>query len=83
MGVVHRPWVGSAVGDEKPEFVVNRDEERDADALTELLGHVRRAMAEPADLAIATAPSSQGQVADELDHLRSIRLLLGAEPQVP
>lgn len=74
------------MSDEKPEFVVNRDGERVADALTGLLGHVRRVMVEPAELAIATAyfnPGGYALLADELDHPRSVRLLLGAEPQVP
>ncbi len=72
--------------DAKPEFVVNAEGVRVADSLNALLAHLRTTLVEPVDLAIATAyfnPGGYRLLADELDHPRSVRLLLGAEPQVP
>lgn len=70
----------------KPEFATNRAGERVADAVNAHLAHLRTTWAEPPELAIATAyfnPGGYGLLADELDHPSKVRLLLGADPQVP
>ena len=70
----------------KPEFATNRPGERVADAISAHLAHLRETLAHPPELAIATAyfnPGGYGLLADELDHVSKVRLLLGAEPAVP
>lgn len=70
----------------KPEFATNRPGERVADALNAHFGHLRSTWAEPPELAVATAyfnPGGYGLLADELEHASKVRLLLGADPQVP
>ncbi len=70
----------------KPEFATNRPGERVADAICAHLAHLRETLAHPPELAIATAyfnPGGYGLLADELDHVAKVRLLLGAEPTVP
>lgn len=70
----------------KPEFVTNSNDGRVADALNGYLAHLRETLAAPPSLAIATAyfnPGGYGLLADELDHPAKVRLLLGAEPEVP
>jgi superfamily II DNA or RNA helicase len=70
----------------KPEFATNRPDERVADAINAHLEYLRTTWAEPPELSIATAyfnPGGYGLLANELDHPQRVRLLLGADPQVP
>lgn len=70
----------------KPEFATNRPDERVADAINAHLAHLRTTWADPPELSIATAyfnPGGYGLLANELDHPVHVRLLLGADPQVP
>lgn len=70
----------------KPEFATNRPGERVADAICAHLAHLRETLAHPPDMAIATAyfnPGGYSLLADELDRVGKVRLLLGAEPTVP
>jgi hypothetical protein len=70
----------------KPEFATNRPGERVADAVNAHLAHLRETLAHAPEMAIATAyfnPGGYELLADELDHLAKVRLLLGAEPGVP
>ncbi len=70
----------------KPEFATNRSGERVADAICAHLAHLRETLANPPELAIATAyfnPGGYSLLADELDQVAKVRLLLGAEPTVP
>ena len=70
----------------KPEFATNRPGERVADALNAHLVHLRETLAHAPDLAIATAyfnPGGFGLLADEIESVAGVRLLLGAEPTVP
>lgn len=72
--------------DIKPEFATNRAGERVADAINAHLAFLRKTQAEPPELAIATAyfnVGGYGLLADELEHVRKVRILLGAEPQWP
>jgi Protein of unknown function DUF262/Helicase conserved C-terminal domain/PLD-like domain/SNF2-related domain len=67
----------------KPEFLTNQDDETVAAALAGHLAHLRTSLVEPYELAIASAYFNVGGyrlLADELDHPRRVRLLLGAEP---
>jgi len=69
----------------KPEFVDNR-ELRMVDALCAHLDWLARTYAQPTELCIATGyfnPEGYALVADRLDALKSVRLLLGAEPIPP
>jgi len=68
----------------KPEFATNRPGERVADAIAGHLAYLRETWREPPTLAIATAYFNVGGyslLADELEQVASVRLLLGAEPQ--
>ena len=70
----------------KPEFATNQDGKRVADALSGHLAYLRETWAKPYDAAIASAyfnVGGYGLIADELDHVSHVRLLLGAEPPVP
>jgi len=70
----------------KPELLTNRPGEEVADGLRGYLASLRESWKDPCELAIATAYFNLGGyqlLADELDHPRSIRLLLGAEPPDP
>jgi hypothetical protein len=67
----------------KPTFLINRGDESVAAALNAHLAHLRTTLIEPYQLAVASAYFNVGGyrlLADELDHPRSVRLLLGAEP---
>jgi PLD-like domain/Helicase conserved C-terminal domain/SNF2-related domain len=67
----------------KPTFLTNRDDESVAQSLNAHLAHLRSTLIEPYELAIASAYFNVGGyqlLADELNHPRSVRLLLGAEP---
>lgn len=73
------------MSDPKPEFATNRADDRVADALNSHLEFLRTTLAKPAELAVATAYFNSGGyalLANELDHVSKVRLLLGAEPQV-
>ncbi len=68
----------------KPTFLTNRDDESVAAALNAHLAHPRTTLIEPYELAIASAYFNVGGyqlLADELDHPRRVRILLGAEPE--
>ncbi len=68
----------------RPTFLTNRDDETVAASLNAHLIHLRTTLIEPYELAIASAYFNVGGyqlLADELDHPRRVRLLLGAEPQ--
>ena len=70
----------------KPEFATNRPGERVADAICAHLAHLHETLAHPPELAIATAyfnPGGYELLADELDHVAKVRLLIGAEPSIP
>jgi hypothetical protein len=67
----------------KPEFIVNSEDLTVAGAINAHLAHLRTTLVEPPDLAIATAYFNVGGyslIASELDGVKRIRLLLGAEP---
>lgn len=68
----------------KPTFLTNRDDESVATSLNAHLAHLRTTLIEPYEVAIASAYFNVGGyqlLADELDHPRRVRLLLGAEPE--
>jgi len=70
----------------KPDFATNQADRRVADAINGHLEFLRSTWAEPPELAIATAyfnPGGYALLADALDHPSKVRLLLGADPQVP
>ena len=70
----------------KPEFATNRPGERVADAICAHLAHLHETLANPPELAIASAyfnPGGYELLADELDHVAKVRLLIGAEPSIP
>ena len=70
----------------KPELLTNRPGEVVADGIRGYLEHLRETLRDPFELAIATAYFNLGGwhlVADELQHPKTIRLLLGAEPPDP
>ncbi|MBU1320056.1 MAG: helicase, partial [candidate division Zixibacteria bacterium] len=70
----------------KPEFVDNRDGNTLGKALSAHLDWLAETYAKPVDLSIATGyfnPGGFAQIADHLDGIASIRLLLGAEPLSP
>jgi hypothetical protein len=67
----------------KPTFLTNRDEESVAASLNAHLAHLRTTLIEPYELAVASAYFNVGGyqlLAEELNHPRKVRLLLGAEP---
>lgn len=71
--------------DPKPEFATNRADDRVADALNAHLSFLRTTQASAPELAVATAYFNTGGyalLADELEHVSKVRLMLGAEPQV-
>jgi len=70
----------------KPSFATNRPGEMVADAVNAHLAYLRERWVEPPEVAIATAyfnPGGFGLLAAELEHTRTVRLLLGAEPERP
>lgn len=70
----------------RPEFADNRNGNTLAQALVGHLSWLRQTYTEPVDLAIATGyfnPEGFACLAEELQHVRHLRLLLGAEPQAP
>jgi superfamily II DNA or RNA helicase len=73
--------------DFRPTFATNRPDagETVAGAINTLLGGMRSALAEPPPIWIASAyfnPGGFRLLADELEKLGAVRLLLGAEPEV-
>ncbi len=69
----------------KPSFATNRPGERVADAINAHLAHLQD-WNKSYDLAISTAyfnPGGFGLLADELEKVDSVRILLGAEPERP
>jgi hypothetical protein len=70
----------------KPEFTTNRAGELVADAINGHLAFLQETLKEPPELAIASAYFNLGGfalLADQLEQLAHVRLLLGAEPQSP
>lgn len=70
----------------KPEFVDNRDDNTLAEALRAHLAWLAETYAKPVELSIASGyfnPGGFAQIADCLDGVSHIRLLLGAEPISP
>jgi phosphatidylserine/phosphatidylglycerophosphate/cardiolipin synthase-like enzyme len=70
----------------RPEFATNAAGDRVADAINAHLAHLRVTWAQAPEIAIATAyfnPGGYRLLADELDHPAKVRILLGADPQVP
>ncbi len=70
----------------RPEFADNRNGNTLAQAIVGHLAWLRQTYSEPVELAIATGyfnPEGFFCLADELQHVRRLRLLLGAEPQTP
>jgi hypothetical protein len=67
----------------RPEFLANGDDTTVAAGLKAHFAHLRTTLVEPYELAIASAYFNVGGwqlLADELDHPRRVRFLLGAEP---
>jgi hypothetical protein len=67
----------------KPEFLTNRPGESVAEALAGYFDHLLDARVKPFELSIASAyvnPGGFGLLADQLERVPSVRLLLGAEP---
>jgi hypothetical protein len=78
------PSIPSA--DPKPTFATNSDTERVADALNGLLEHRLNLWNRPFELAIATGyfnPDGFNLIAEALERIGTVRLLLGAEPTAP
>ena len=72
--------------DVKPEFVVNRDGRTVAEALSGFISHAATGFVGGASLDVVTAYFNVGGyalVADSLDQVSGVRLLLGAEPMPP
>ena len=69
----------------KPTFATNRPGERVADAINSHLEHLR-GWNKAYEVAVATAyfnPGGFSLLADELEQVGNVRLLLGAEPERP
>ena len=69
---------------ERPKFVDNRSGNTLATAVNEYLQHIDDRLAETPDLDIVTGyfnPRGYFSVADGLDHVDRVRLLIGAQPQ--
>lgn len=70
----------------KPEFVDNRDGNTLVEALRGHLDWLAETYAQPVELSIASGyfnPGGFGLLADQLERLPQVRLLLGAEPTPP
>lgn len=70
--------------DPKPVIATNRPGELVFEAINARLGHLRGLWNQPPEVVISTAYFNAGGyslVADELDGLQKVRLLLGAEPE--
>ncbi|MBI4306886.1 MAG: hypothetical protein HY678_11260, partial [Chloroflexi bacterium] len=69
----------------QPEFLTNDDGQTVASGLAAHLNSLRMALAGPMELSICTAylnPGGFGLIADQLEPLDDVRLLLGADPDV-
>jgi PLD-like domain/Helicase conserved C-terminal domain/SNF2-related domain len=74
------------MADPKPVIATNRPNELVADVIVGRLAHLRETLRTPPRVDIATAyfnPGGYALLADELDYPSSVRLLLGAEPELP
>lgn len=70
----------------KPEFVDNRDKNTMAEALRSHLAWLHATLKQPTAMSIASGyfdPGGFGLLADELEKLPKVRLLIGAEPIAP
>ena len=70
----------------KPEFLINRDGETVADAINAHLEFLLTTQVQPFELAISTAyfnPGGFSLLADSLEKIGKVRLVLGAEPEGP
>lgn len=70
----------------KPEFIDNRDGNTLADAIKRHLDELAATYIEPIELSIASGyfnPAGFALIADSLEKLPKVRLMLGAEPYVP
>ncbi len=73
-------------GSMKPEFVVNRDGRTVSEALSGFISHAATGFVGGASLDVVTAYFNVGGyalLADSLDQVNGVRLLLGAEPTPP
>ena len=71
---------------EKPEFAVNRDGQTVSEALSGFISHAATGFVGGASLDVVTAYFNVGGyalLADSLDQLTGVRVLLGAEPSPP
>lgn len=76
----------TASGVAKPELAVNQHGATVADALNGFIGHAAEGLAHDVRLDVATAYFNVGGyslIADSLDKLHGVRLLIGAEPGPP
>jgi hypothetical protein len=72
--------------DPKPVIATNRSGEGVADAINARLAYWQSNMVNPPEVRIATAyfnPGGYRLLADQLDNASTVRLLLGAEPELP
>lgn len=70
----------------KPEFLTNSETQTVAKSINEYLSDLRNLGREPPNLSIATAyfnPGGFDAIADSLENVGHVRLLLGAEPAPP
>jgi len=70
----------------KPEFIDNRDGNTLGAALRSHLRWLAETYKQPVELSIATGffnPGGFAQIADQIEHVSKVRLLLGAEPLSP
>jgi hypothetical protein len=70
----------------KPEFLINRPGERVADAINSHLEFLLKTQSQPFELAISTAyfnPGGFNLLAETLENVGTVRLVLGAEPEGP
>ena len=70
----------------RPEFLINRDGQTVAQAINAHLEHLLRKYAQPFELAISTAyfnPGGFSLLAEMLEKIGTVRLVLGAEPEGP
>jgi hypothetical protein len=70
----------------RPEFLINRDGQTVAQAINAHLEHLLWKYAQPFELAISTAyfnPGGFSLLAEMLEKIGTVRLVLGAEPEGP
>jgi hypothetical protein len=69
---------------ERPDFIDNRSGNTLTTALSKYIAYLKNKLAKPPSLSIATAyfnPGGYVSIANELDKLRNIRILIGVEPK--